>query len=1068
MSIGKKIFLFLLLIGLVAGGCALEVASFNSLRKMRQMARLPHVAIKHALPGEVHIEGKVAKHNRLLKGPKSGVQCVHYRYTIEEERKDSEGKTSWHTIKDETNNVSFLLSDEDNKESTARLIPSGSMEFQINQSFHTREGKRRYTEWRLEPGHQATTFGYLTRNETEALVDYDQQGDYHPLLTNKDEKGIRQGKGLGSLLMSWGGLACLSFATLCLSGILGIHRLLVYLAILAVVQSGTLVYFGIRMMESDLVAAQSRVEHKLDAFKKILSSSQGNPDASWTGDLSSLGDFSSAPWSNLPEDDRTNLREMRNNIAITAASSQKGREQFPDNVIAWITGVDAIPDIPVPEADAEKVTAVKDAAGLPLFSGGSMTWGFIWMGIGGLIAFISGWIGVKQIKFKRCIENLPTSPVGGVAFGLSEIVGKAKDIRGFPALTGPLSYKKCVYYHYVVKEKRGSGKNSKWVTIQEDRMYQPFACEDESGVIKVAPFDAEILCNQTSSKREGRLRYSESRIEMDHEIYAIGHAKVDPATGEHLMIDKPDEKSFPFIISGFTEREVMLKKAFNGMFGLNIAFAGFVLAVLMMSGMLASFAPSDYLLAALCGPFSLAVIAVVLHFNDLIFLKKRAERNWSNIDVSLKKRVDLLPALESVVKEMMRYESDLMEKLTLARSGYSKDIAKDPDKTAEFLKNEESLTKSIIGLWEAYPDLKANTAAAKLTKTLIDLENEVSLMRKGYNDAVETYNSRIQSVPDVFLARLGRMEEKPFLSFAPEIHHVPEVVLEIVTPEATPQPPPLTSSSSAQTLEDAPFPASRETQATALPTPAIASNEEKAASKLALGSLLSSAKDGDDAAQTLMAMLVRDDDHGGTSHLDVIEKQLGFVAKDTVQKLLPEIWKIHDNEQPSILSNCLEKMASLESSRLQSYKRTITELSQKDEAISLFEYALNRGLSRLIENAEGEKSPVVYYSYAKLDPEVSTLLSFIGQLTGNEAEAKRRFEEAKKYMTEPGLDIEWLPYTDERLIEADAALEKLQGLDRSRRSKLVSTCEQMGAALDPPSHRQGLFLIAVKSTLGSE
>ena len=110
----------------------------------------------------------------------------------------------------------------------------------------------------------------------------------------------------------------------------------------------------------------------------------------------------------------------------------------------------------------------------------------------------------------------------------------------------------------------------------------------------------------------------------------------------------------------------------------------------------------------------------------------------------------------------------------------------------------------------------------------------------------------------------------------------------------------------------------------------------------------------------------------------------------------------------------------------------------------------------------------MYYSYAKLDPEVSTLLSFIGQLTGNEAEAKRRFEEAKKYMTEPGLDIEWLPYTDERLIEADAALEKLQGLDRSRRSKLVSTCEQMGAALDPPSHRQGLFLIAVKSTLGSE
>jgi len=1075
MSVGKRILLFILFPILVVLGCVMETSSFDSLRKMRQMARLPHVEIQHALPGEIHLLGRVERLEKLLKAPRSGQQCVYFRYLEEEERKDSDGDKYWATIADNTEYVPFVLRDAPGDLGYVRVDTAGPIEFEVNQSFYERKGKRRYTEWRIEPKQEVTVFGSYSKLKGGPAVSFAGAGDVHSLITNKPEEEVRRGKGMSSLLLSWGGLAVLSVSVLFLSGSLGIHRLLVYLAILTAVQSGTLFYFGFSMLSEDLAATQQRVVNKVEALRGELGSRLGDPGGKWNGEISALGDLDSGLWSGLAAAERQRLVGMRDMVAISAATAQKVRSGFPDNLTGFFAGVPAIPEVPLPEGKAGLITEVRKAAGLPLFAGGSQFWGWVWIGLGLLTGLIACLCGLRQIKFKRCIENIPTSPIAGVAFGLSEIVGKAKMTAAFPALRGPVSRRDCVYYRYLVKERRGSGKNAKWVTIQDDRMVQPFECEDDTGKIRVFPFDAEIQPNEKSSRRDGRMHYSEWRLEEHSEIYAIGHARVDPVTGEELVMDKPEEKSFPFVVSGFTEKRVMLGKAFVGMLLLNIAFAGAVLAVLMLSGMTASFAPSDYLIAAMTGPVMLVLVAVALHYNDLVFLQKRVDRNWSNIDVSLKKRADLLPALESVVKEFMAHESGLQEALAEARSRFSTKVSSDPVEAGEFLKAENHFTRQFLGMWEAYPDLKADGPVGKLTKTLVDVENEIALMRKGYNDAVETYNTRIQSVPDVFLARAVKFEERRFLGFAPEIAHVPEVILESMGPSkgqdvvqaavgGLAAAPPLPKGD----VEAVPVSGHGAAlgKGEVLPSLIVISEEELQKSETALGHLKETAFNGARAAEVLMAILLREDDHGGGHHLNIIEGKLGSHVRGNVEAHLKDVWQLQDVHQAPLLRHCLEQMGQLMEPKLRQLKGVLDELSQRDESISLFEYALNRALSALVSRVSEEtRPPAQVYSFARMDHQVSGLFSLLSQLSGDAVVAGKAFAVGKEFLVERDLDIEYVLYSPERLIDVDAGMDELAKLDHGRRKKLVDACRKI-AEVGEVAPRQDLFLTAVEAILG--
>jgi len=152
-------------------------------------------------------------------------------------------------------------------------------------------------------------------------------------------------------------------------------------------------------------------------------------------------------------------------------------------------------------------------------------------------------------------------------------------------------------------------------------------------------------------------------------------------------------------------------------------------------------------------------IYVVLIFNGLISLKNDIIKAWANIDILLKQRHDELPNLVEVCGAYMNYERDTLERVTQARSQYQQAISVDQKARADW-----STTVALRGLFavaENYPRLKANESFLKLQGRITELENEIADRREYYNDSVNTFNTRIQQIPDTFVAILMNLTPRP-------------------------------------------------------------------------------------------------------------------------------------------------------------------------------------------------------------------------------------------------------------------------------------------------------------------
>lgn len=149
----------------------------------------------------------------------------------------------------------------------------------------------------------------------------------------------------------------------------------------------------------------------------------------------------------------------------------------------------------------------------------------------------------------------------------------------------------------------------------------------------------------------------------------------------------------------------------------------------------------------------LAVIIVfylIAAYNSLVTLKTRSEEAWSDIDVQLKRRYDLIPNLINAVKGYAKHEREVFEKVTEARTEALK--AKGP---AEKQKAENVLTeglKSVFAVAENYPDLKANQNFLNLQEELTDTENKIEAARRFYNANVRDYNIKIKIFPSSIIA----------------------------------------------------------------------------------------------------------------------------------------------------------------------------------------------------------------------------------------------------------------------------------------------------------------------------
>ncbi len=165
------------------------------------------------------------------------------------------------------------------------------------------------------------------------------------------------------------------------------------------------------------------------------------------------------------------------------------------------------------------------------------------------------------------------------------------------------------------------------------------------------------------------------------------------------------------------------------------------------------------ILGAIFGIFLLGVIIYIVSiYNGLVRLKNNINKSWSNINVLLKQRSDELPKLINTVKGYMKHERSLLKKVTEARTNFLN--AKTVPQKAKADNMISGALKSLFAVAENYPNLKANENFMHLQSRISGLENEIADRREFYNDSVNTYNIRIQSFPDMFIANMMKLKKR--------------------------------------------------------------------------------------------------------------------------------------------------------------------------------------------------------------------------------------------------------------------------------------------------------------------
>lgn len=155
-----------------------------------------------------------------------------------------------------------------------------------------------------------------------------------------------------------------------------------------------------------------------------------------------------------------------------------------------------------------------------------------------------------------------------------------------------------------------------------------------------------------------------------------------------------------------------------------------------------------------------AAIWIISIYNGLITLKNRVDEAWSDIDVQLKRRYDLIPNLINTVKGYAAHEKEVFEKVTAART-----MAMGAGTTEEKAEAENMLSgalKSLFAVSEAYPDLKANQNFLELQRELTDTEDKIQASRRFYNGNVRDYNIKIQVFPTNIFAGMLNFTKREF------------------------------------------------------------------------------------------------------------------------------------------------------------------------------------------------------------------------------------------------------------------------------------------------------------------
>lgn len=175
-----------------------------------------------------------------------------------------------------------------------------------------------------------------------------------------------------------------------------------------------------------------------------------------------------------------------------------------------------------------------------------------------------------------------------------------------------------------------------------------------------------------------------------------------------------------------------------------------------------------YIILAIVVVVILGIIAI---YNSLVTLKNRAKEAWSDIDVQLKRRYDLIPNLVETVKGYAAHERELFEKVTQARANAMGAQGVQAKADAENILS--STLKSLFAVSENYPDLKASVNFLELQRELSDTENKIQASRRFYNTNVRDLNIQIESFPSNILASMFGFKQMELFQTANEAERQP-------------------------------------------------------------------------------------------------------------------------------------------------------------------------------------------------------------------------------------------------------------------------------------------------------
>ncbi|MFH1403280.1 MAG: LemA family protein [Candidatus Altiarchaeota archaeon] len=179
------------------------------------------------------------------------------------------------------------------------------------------------------------------------------------------------------------------------------------------------------------------------------------------------------------------------------------------------------------------------------------------------------------------------------------------------------------------------------------------------------------------------------------------------------------------------------------------------------------------LLLVIIGFCGMMVLALILVYNGLVQSRNRCENAWSQIDVQLRRRNDLIPNLIETVKGYAAHEKETFENVTAARAAMANAKSVKDKATADNLLT--GALKSLFAVAENYPQLQANQNFMKMQEELTTTENKIAYARQFYNDSVLNYDTKRQSFPNNIIAGVFRFVDRDYFEVEEAAKGVPKV-----------------------------------------------------------------------------------------------------------------------------------------------------------------------------------------------------------------------------------------------------------------------------------------------------